>query len=262
MKRRHVLEFEDLPSFPPWLRASVTDTIVVFARAIGIPKVLGDLVARALQEQDLTQIVDLGSGSGGVMPDVLDYLRAMPGLEQTELTMTDLYPNPDALRRFSDGPARFKHEPVDATNLAQAPRGLKTMVNSFHHLRPEQAKAVLRSAVDARQPILIYEMADNTMPFWMWVLALPIGLSLTAAMCLVFSAGVRPYSFKQFFFTYCIPLIPAFYAWDGQASMPRIYCLADLDELLEGLDRPDYTWEKGEAKNKTGQGIYLLGTPS
>jgi hypothetical protein len=261
MKRRHVLEFEDLPSFPSWLRACVTDTIVVFARFIGIPQVLGDLVAKTLQEQKLTQVVDLGSGSGGVMPDVLTYLREMPELAQAELTMTDLYPNPAALERFSEGPARYQREAVDATDLAHAPPGLKTMVNSFHHLRPEQAKAVLQSAVTSRQPSLIYERADNKRPVRMWVLGLPLGLSITGAMSMVFGLMVRPYSFKQFFFTYCIPLIPLFYAWDGQASMPRIYCLTDLDELLEGLHRPDYRWEKGEAKNKTGQGIYLIGQP-
>ena len=262
MKRRHVLEFEDLSSFPSWLRACVTNNIVVFARLIGIPEVLGDLVAKTLKQQKLTQIVDLGSGSGGVMPDVLAHLRGSPGLEQAELTMTDLYPNPDAMERYSDGPAHYKRESVDATDLAQAPAGLKTMVNSFHHLRPEQAKAVLSSAVDSKQPILIYEMADNTMPFWLWIFSLPIGLSITGAMSLFMSLKVRPLSFNQLFFTFCVPLIPIFYAWDGQASMPRIYGLEDLDELLEGLERPDYIWEKGQAKNKTGQGIYLVGLPT
>lgn len=261
MKRRHVLEFEDLPWFPSWLRACLTNNIVVFAGLIGVPELLGDLAAKTLKEQGLAQLVDLGSGSGGVMPDVLAHLRTTPGLEQAELTMTDLYPNPDAMARFSEGPIRYSGEPVDATDLAKAPPGLKTMVNSFHHLRPEQARAVLKSASESGQPILIYEMADNTMPFWMWVASLPIGLSLTGTMCMALSLMVRPLSFKQLFFTYCIPLIPLFYAWDGQASMPRIYCLDDLDELLAGLERPDYSWEKGAAKNKTGQGIYLIGRP-
>ncbi len=261
MKRVHVLEFEDLPSFPPWLRACITNNIVVFARLIGIPQVLGDLVSKTLKEQGLQEIVDLGSGSGGVMPDVLAHVRSQAGQGETTLLMTDLYPNPDAVAAYQQGPARFQAEPVNATALDQAPAGLKTMVNSFHHLRPEQAKAVLRSASESGQPILIYEMADNSMPVWMWVLGLPIGLVITGFMSLFLSLMVRPLSFKQLFFTYCIPLIPFFYAWDGQASMPRIYGLGDLDALLEGLERPDYSWEKGAAKNRTGQGIYLLGTP-
>lgn len=262
MKRVHVLEFEDLPAFPAWLRAGLTNNILVFSRLVGIPELLSQLVAKALHAQGLSQVVDLGSGSGGVMPEVLASLRKRPGLEDVTLTMTDLHPNPEAIQRFSQGPARYKNEPVDATDLATAPQGLKTMINSFHHLRPAQAKAVLASAAASGQPILIYEMADNTMPFWLWVTTLPIGLTVTGGMALVMSLLVRPLSFKQLFFTYCIPLIPLFYAWDGQASMPRIYSLTDLDELLEGLERPDYTWEKGAAKNKTGQGIYLLGMPT
>ena len=41
--------------------------------------------------------------------------------------------------------------------------------------------------------------------------------------------------FRQLFFTYAVPIIPIFFAWDGQASMPRIYSLEDLDELMEGM---------------------------
>ena len=80
---------------------------------------------------------------------------------------------------------------------------------------------------------------------------------------LVKSALVRPVTPQQLVFTYLIPLIPLFYAWDGQASMPRIYWLEDLEELLEGLEDPGYTWEKGHGTSKRGGklGTYLLGMP-
>lgn len=66
------------------------------------------------------------------------------------------------------------------------------------------------------------------------------------------------------FFTFVIPLVPLFYAWDGQMSLPRIYTLEDMDELLAGLQTADYTWEKGYAKTAEGKnkGIYLLGLPA
>jgi hypothetical protein len=61
-----------------------------------------------------------------------------------------------------------------------------------------------------------------------------------------------------------IPLIPLFYAWDGQASMPRIYRLEDYDTLLEGLETKGYTWERGFGTSKRGGklGSYVLGMPS
>ena len=93
---------------------------------------------------------------------------------------------------------------------------------------------------------------------------LPIALPLVALMCFVFTPFVRPLTARQLIFTYAIPLIPMFWAWDGQASMPRIYTPEDFDELLHGLESEEYVWEKGEAKTPRGakMGNYLLGFPA
>lgn len=266
MKRVHVLEFEDLAWFPAWLRTCMTNLIVVFARVMGVNEVVGRLVARVLKQAKTEEIVDLGSGSGGSMPEVLALLRDDPDTANTRLTMTDLYPNLDAIETFNhtDTPhMRYLSEPVNATDLASAPSGLKTMTNCFHHMRPGQARTILESAQKSRQPLLVYEVGDNAMPFAVWCLALPIGLLLVGLSALVLTPMVRPVTFRQLFFTYGVPIIPIFYAWDGQASMPRIYTLEDLDELLEGLDAPGYRWEKGLAKTAKGRkrGIYLVGLP-
>ncbi len=158
---------------------------------------------------------------------------------------------------------RYLREPVDALDLANTPSGLKTMVNCFHHMRPESARAILESAQSSRQPILIYEMGENKIPFVLWCLALPLSLCMVFVMALFLTPMVRPMSFRQLFFTYVIPLIPMFYAWDGQASMPRLYSLDDLDELMEGMSSSDYRWEKGYGKTEKGSnlGVYLLGLP-
>ena len=267
MKRVHVLEFEDLEWFPAWLRAAMTNVLVVLLRAMGSTRVIAGLVSRVLEEQKIDRVVDLGSGSGGALPEVIELVRANPQTADARLTMTDLYPNPEAVQRFDeqgDEHIRFLEEPVDASRLESAPPGLKTMVNCFHHMRPPQARAILESARAGRQPILVYEIGDNEIPFPVWCIGLPIGLTIVAITCLFFTPFVRPMSFRQLFFTYVIPIIPLFYAWDGQSSMPRIYTLGDLDELLDGLDGPDYVWEKGYARSEKGknQGIYLLGRPA
>ena len=266
MKRVHVFEFADAPWFPSWMRTALTNVIVVLARVMGANDVLSVLVSRVLAEQKIDRVVDLGSGGGGVMPDVLEKVREHPDTAQASLVMTDLYPNDDAVERFND-PATphlsYERSSVDATDLASAPSGLKTMVNCFHHMRPEQARSILRSARESRQPLLIYELGDNGLPFAVWCVGLLIGLPLVALSCLLFTPLSRPVSVRQLLFTYVIPLIPIVYAWDGQASMPRIYTLEDLDELLEGLAGDDYRWEKGHALNARGSkaGLYLLGLP-
>lgn len=270
MKRVHVFEFEDAKWFPPWLRISMTNVIIVLSRALGVTPVLAALVSRVLAEMKIDRIVDLGSGAGGVMPEVLERVRQSPGLEQTSLLMTDLYPNRDSVAAFdaSDRPhLRYEANSVDATDLASVPRGLKTMVNSFHHMRPAQARQILESACESGQPLLVYEFGENKMPFALWCIALPIALPLVALSCCLLTPFVRPFTIRQFLFTYVIPLIPIFYAWDGQASMPRLYGFDDLDELLEGLgssDYPNYRWEKGHATAPNGRkgGAYLLGLPN
>lgn len=265
MKRVHTIEFEDFDWFPPWLRMFMANVLVVLARIIGVTPVLAKLVGRTLDDLGTRRIIDLGSGSGGVMPDVLRTLRAHPKHADVELTLTDLHPHAEARARFKDEKGiGYEADPVDAADLARAPTGLKTMVNSFHHMRPQQARKILRSARDSGQPLLIYEMSDNTVPFVVWLLLLPIALPLVALSSLFLTPLVRPMTLRQLVFTYVIPLVPIFYAWDGQTSMPRIYGLSDLDELLEGLHGAGYRWEKGPATDDDGKkvGIYLLGVPT
>lgn len=267
MRRTHTFEFEDLPSLPGWLRDAITRLIVVFARVVGATDALACLVGRVCHQQQVEQVVDLGSGSGGVMPGVIERVRKSNDTKDVVLVMTDLFPNAAAVQTFGNDPAnpvRYLDIPIDARKLEDAPAGLKVMANSFHHLRPESARSVLASAQDSGDPILIYELSDNKIPFLAWCAGLVVGLPLVFLFALVLTPWARPLSFRQLFFTYLVPIIPALYAWDGQASLPRIYGLKDLDELLDGLGTDSYAWEKGVARTDSGRaaGIYLLGTPS
>ena len=264
MKRVHTLEFEDLAWFPAWLRDAMTRVLVVFSRVVGVPAGLAAVLSRVLREEEIDRVVDLGSGAGGVMPDVLDRVRREPGLEDVKLLLTDLYPNRDtveAVRAQGRPEIAYRSEPLSALDLEDAPAGLKTMVNCFHHMRPPQARAILESAQCHRQPLLVYEIAEPPMPFVLWCLSLPLNLAFVALTALLLTPFVRPLSFGQLFFTYVIPIIPLFYAWDGANSVPRVYSRADLDELLEPLRRDDYAWETGQAEKGQGTGFYLLGRP-
>lgn len=264
MKRVHTLEFEDLAWFPAWLRDAMTRVLVVFSRVVGVPAGLAAVLSRVLREEQLDRVVDLGSGAGGVMPEVLDRIRQQPGLEDVKLLLTDLYPNRDTVevvRAQGRRELSYRAEPLSALDLEGAPDGLKTMVNCFHHMRPPQARAILKSAQRHRQPLLVYEIAEPPIPFALWCLSLPLNLAFVTLMALVLTPFVRPLSFGQLFFTYAIPVVPVFYAWDGAASVPRVYSREDLDELLETIRCDEYTWETGRAEKGQGTGFYLLGRP-
>ena len=267
MKRIQLFEFEDFSWFPGWLRICMTNLIVILQKMIGIPEVLSGLIANVLRKKNLLNIVDLGSGSGGVMPEVMESLRNDQNLKNIQMVLTDLYPNQEMYKKYNinrNDQISYLETSVDATNIANAPEGLKTMINSFHHMPPKKARAILESAQRTNQPLLIYEMGVNSIPLLIWWLLLPISLIIIIIMVLFMTPFVKPLTWRQIVFTYLIPIIPVCYAWDGQASLPRMYTLKDLDVLLEGLGSDNYTWEKGYAKKKNGkkQGTYLLGLPN
>ena len=238
----------------------MTNLIVLLQKMMGTSQVLANLISEVLKEKQLFTVVDIGSGSGGVMPDVMEHLKKDPELSGINLIMTDLYPNEKIIKKITElqnDHISYYPSSVDALHMAKAPAGLKTMVNSFHHMPPKKARKILESAQQNHQAFLIYELGENKLPLLLWWLLLPISLVILIIMVLFMTPFVRPMSWQQIVFTYLIPIIPICYAWDGQASLPRIYSLKDMDLLLEGLNSEQYTWTKGYAYKKNEKARYL-----
>ncbi|MGI9548099.1 MAG: hypothetical protein ACR2MM_12725 [Flavobacteriaceae bacterium] len=266
MKRIQLFEFEDFQWFPKPIRRSMTNLIAVLHRMVGTKEVIAGLLSTVISDMKIDKIVDLGSGSGGIMPEVLESLESDYNLKDIELTLTDLYPNKDLVEEWSRVKSQkiyYHPSAVDATDLKGAPQGIKTMINSFHHMNPEKARAILESAQKRRDPLFVYEMGENNIPLLLWWILLPLSLVVLMIMVLFMTPWARPLSWQQLVFTYLIPVIPLCYAWDGQASLPRMYTMKDMDMLLEGLHTEDYQWKKGRAtkKNKKKLGTYLIGLP-
>lgn len=266
MKRIQLFEFEDFNWFPSWMRIPMTNLLVVLHKIMGTKEVLFNLLIHIQKTHPFHSIVDLGSGSGGIMPTVVNTWNDEME-NKIHLTLTDLHPNHQfiALNEKENNPKiHYSSTPVDATKLQSIPEGLKTMINSFHHMPPEIAQKILSSAQKEKTPLLIYEIAENKIPTAVWAIFLPIGLCINFLMALFTTPFSRPLTFSQIFFTYIIPIIPLAYAWDGQASMPRMYAYADVDEMLSKTSSEDYSWEVAPAKKKNGKtvGYYILGLPN
>jgi hypothetical protein len=193
------------------------------------------------------------------MLTVAETLKGEYQLKDLTLTLTDLYPNRDLAnqinRQAGSGISYVPHS-IDAANVPSDLMGVRTMVCSFHHMKPGTARNILINAKESRQPICIYEISDNSFPTLLWWVALPFNF-ITALLITPF---VRPLTWQQLVFTYLIPIIPLFFAWDGAVSNVRTYTLKDLDVLLQGLSSDDYRWEKGIITGKAKK-IYLLGFP-
>jgi len=265
MKRIQLFEFEDFDWFPVWIRSSMTNLIAVLHKMLGTKEVLVNLLSKMEEKHPFSQVVDMGSGSGGIMPDVVESLNINES-KPISLLLTDLYPNKEFINHINNSKTEhvsYSEESLDATNLGQAPKGLKTMINSFHHMPPESAKKILKSAQENKQALLIYEIAENKMSLLLWWVLLPISLIILFVMALFMTPFSKPLSLRQLIFTYLIPIIPIFYAWDGQASMPRMYTFDDVNELLKDFKDDSYSWKTQSATKANGKklGYYILGLP-
>lgn len=256
MKRIDLFEFEDFAWFPNGIRICLTRLIVVMHKFLKSSDDLVPLIKRALKHSNNNTIVDLCSGSGGPMIEVFNDLAKE---SDVELILTDLYPNQEMASEINSSGTlnlSYKTYPVNASNVNTELTGVRTMVGSFHHMKPDTARQILENAKESKVPICIYEISDNSHPTFLWWMTIPI----IFLMALVLTLFVRPLTWKQLVFTYVIPIIPLIFAWDGAVSNVRTYTLEDLDILLEGLESEDYQWEKGRITQKANK-LYLLGIP-
>lgn len=259
MKRIHLFEFEDFTWFPNWIRLSLTRLMIVMHKMLNSKTELAELLNKVLKNANTTKVIDLCSGSGGPMPEVVAELKENYGFNSIELTLTDLYPSiKDATRiNAEDNTIHYQTNSVDATNLGSDLNGLRTMICSFHHMDKQSAHSILKSAFDDKEAICIFEISDNSYPKFLWWLTIPINL----ISCLFITPFVKPLSWYQLVFTYLIPIIPIFFAWDGAVSNARTYTIGDMEILIQDLQSDDYSWEMGTIKGKSKK-LFLIGMPS
>lgn len=258
MKRIHLFEFEDFQWFPNFLRICLTRYLLLIHKLFGSHPVIKKLLAKTLEETGQKKIIDLCSGSGGPMIKVHQELRE-EDFPELELKLSDLYPNTPAAKRINSSDMKgvaYIEKPVDATHPQKELDGLRTMVCSFHHMTKDNAKAILKDAFDNKQPILIFEISDNSSPKALWWIGIPFNI----LMVLLLTPFVRPFSIQQLIFTYLVPVLPLAIAWDGAVSNARTYSQKDLDLLTSDLKSDDYVWEKGIVKGK-GNKLWLVGKP-
>ena len=98
MKRKELFEFEDFEWLPSVVRFGITNLIIVFHRLMGTAQVISRLIVQVREQHLFTQITDLGSGSGGPMPEVITILNADHKIEELTLLLSDKYPSPKVIK--------------------------------------------------------------------------------------------------------------------------------------------------------------------
>ena len=206
--RLHLFELEDQAWFPASLRAAMTSYLVATYAITPFAKLWAAHLSKLMRRDGVTEIVDLGSGSGGPIGRVVKELGER-GF-QTRVTLTDLYPNAKGMEFRADETTsiRFWPEPVNAISVPVELTGIRTMFASFHHFRPEPARAILRDAFQQRRPICIFEATSRTPGVIASAVLIPF-------LVLGLTPMVRPVSWVQILFTYLVPILPLLIFWDG-----------------------------------------------
>jgi hypothetical protein len=258
VRRRQLIEIHDQTWFPRSLRDSVTDTLQFIINFWNLYKPVVPRLRRALEDAEAQQIIDLCSGGGGPW---LWLLRAFEEAENfsVDVCLTDKYPNLAAFehaRVASGHRIRFYAGPVDVTRIPPELKGFRTLFTSFHHFRPEDARAILQNAVDRRQGIGIFELPRRQPLTMLLTLVVPV-------VALILAPFVRPFRWSRLLWTYLIPIVPFVLLFDGIVSCIRTYSPAELSELLEELSANEYQWDIGEeSRGPLRLGItYLIGLP-
>lgn len=255
MKRIHLFEFEDQKWFPSFLRNYVTDFLQFLSNRAKVYEPVVDDIVRTLSSNGINRIVDMGSGSGGG----LIWLGQTLVRERSDLKilLTDLYPNKVAFDHIVRNQPFFEYnpEPVNATRVPVHLEGMRTMFLSFHHFRSRDAVSILQNAVDARQPIAIFEGQDRSLLSIIAMLLSPLSVLLTTPF-------IKPFRWGRLVFTYLIPVVPLVVLWDGLISSFRTYSVAEMKELVKQVrDNEQYDWQFSKKKGKAGFVISTIGVP-
>jgi len=255
--RLHLFEFEDLEWFPDIIRQSQTDYLHFVITKAKAYKPAASLVKEALDKTNTNEIIDLCSGGGGGTDAFHKNLEEITG-KQIKMTLSDKYPNIPAfemIKNLSGGKIDYIKESIDAVNVPSNLKGMRTMFSAFHHFKPRDAQAILKSAVDDKVPIAIFEGANKDILNF-------LGILLFTPIIFIFATPfMKPFKLSRIFFTYIIPLIPIITVWDGLVSILRMYTPNQMLKMAEEVTN-NYTWKSGKTKGNIGNTImYLVGYP-
>ena len=128
IRRRQLFEIHDLPWCPSLIRDAITDALHFATVRHDFYGPVVPLLKPVLEKLGCREIFDLCSGGSGPVARLGERFaeRGYP----VRITLTDLYPNLDALRKTSEesgGGISYIEQPVDATDVPEGLRGFRTL---------------------------------------------------------------------------------------------------------------------------------------
>ena len=199
MKRIHLFEIEDQSWFPSWIRDYLTNNLNVFHKLLNTKEVLAGLLNKVLEKTGKSEIVDMCSGAGGPILESVEILKEKHGRKELKLTLSDLYPNKKIAKQLNsddDKSVSYYEDSLNAENVDGKLKGIRSMVCSLHHMRPETVTNILTDAQDSNEGFCALEISDNSYPKWIWWLTIPFSFII----CLFITPMVKKLTLGQIIF--------------------------------------------------------------
>jgi len=253
MRRFHLFELEDLDWFPVTIRDMFTDYLRFVVRLFGMYKPVTPILEKILESQENHTVIDLASGGGGPWPSLAPLLKAK--FPDFKVTLSDYYPNKVALTRIkNEHPDAIdaELESVNALDVPERLQGLRTQFLSLHHFAPDQVASIFQNAIDARQPIAVFEFQERS-------INQVVQFAFSPIMVLLLTPFIRPFTLSRLFWTYIIPVVPLGVMWDGCVSALRTYTVQEIQDIIATLNNQDtYDWDVQH--NKIGPAVVFHAT--
>jgi len=256
MKWPRLFEIEDQRWLPRILRDQLTDALRFLIVEMQIYAPIIPEFLWVMQQSRYKQVVDLCSGGTGPWEYLIGEITD-PEEVVERVTLTDLYPNEQALRTLAARHPLFDYRSaaVDALNIDANLVGVRTLFSSFHHFNPRQAQSILQDAVNKQMPICIFEFTGRRLANFFQT---PLAVVLLFGK-LLFKQPLTP---LRLLFSYLLPIVPLIFLWDSCVSHLRSYSQQELTDFVNSLSNSEvYEWEIGESRSpKTPfKNTYLFG---
>jgi hypothetical protein len=270
MRRIHFIEVHEENWCPAVLRSLVVDYLRVlwtFSLTRFIPSPaenLASAIAPVFSSLKVRTVLDVCSGGGGpwfwLQPELSKKLNY-----NLHVTLSDLHPQTQVWSSWisrcglNDSQISFKEESVNAAHC-DLKADFRTMLLSFHHMKPNIATDILRDTIQSKQGILIAELQDRCIPFLclQFFGAIFLGVIITAVAILTTSMSMSQFCYRILWFW---PAVFLFW-FDGIVSTLRTYSDWELREMIESIpEHETYVWILGSVKENPGPLRYLIGYP-
>jgi hypothetical protein len=256
IRRVHLFEFNDQRQLPKFMTSWMTSILRVCHQETRDGTVWAPKVIELLEKSGQKKIVDLCSGGGGPVLDLVRILKENYNLD-IQLTLTDLIPNLQSAAEMNQQGKNIRYvtDSISAANVPNDLQGVRTMFSGLHHMKPEIAFNLLKNAFDNKQYIFIGETTSRTK-------SAMICYGYAPKYFFEMTKQITP-TVLQRFFTFVIPILPIMLGWDNIVSCLRSYTFEELKEFTERLSSDDYCWEMGRLNNPVLNlpYTYLMGYP-